>query len=224
MERMNFEGMWERARKQVERRQNPEVARMKAAIERIITAPIGDPGLPPTTGDRLRQLEMILEAEPQRDSSGTLRYLVTSGLAVEMLTGFQRDHHDIDLVIMDPSNKDQWDLIGTDNVTPGQYWADMAFEADFLEQTAREARTRRRGRSPIAEVVHPGIIMVQKSSDAFGRPPRRRDEDDVVAIVRHWRDQEGYTRDWNPVVRCALDALPRNQFNRTLARLRTVLS
>lgn len=221
---MNFEGMWERAQRRMEGGQNPEVERLKAAIERIVTIPIGDPGLPSAGPIRLRQLEMLLVAEPQRDRTETLRYLVTSGLAVEMLTGYARDHHDIDLVIMDPTDRRRWDLIGTDNVTPGQYWADMVFEADFLEETARTAKTRKRGKSPIAEVVHPAIIMVQKSSDAWGRPPRNRDIDDVSALVRHWKEREGYTREWNPIVRRAVDALPRNQLDTTLNRLRTAIS
>lgn len=223
MEGERFHEPERRFNPRIERRRNPEVARLKAAIEQIIAAPIGDPGLPPTQEVRFRQLEMILETEPQRDHSGLLRYLVTSGLAVEMLTGFQRSHHDIDLVIMDPENQSYWDLIGTDNVTPRQYWADMEFDPDFLETTAREARTRKQGKSPTVEVVHPAIIMVQKSSDAWGRPPRKRDNDDVTAIANHWRAKEGYTRDWNPIVRRSLDALPSNQLKRTLASLRTVI-
>lgn len=223
MERMRFEEPRIDPRRNFERRRNPETAALKVAIERIIAIPIGDPGLPPTAEGSLRKLEMILEAEPQRDASGALRYLVTSGLAVEMVTGFQRPHHDIDLVIMDPENQNYWDLIGTDNVTPGQYWADMKFDSEFLEQTAREARTRRKGKSPVAEVVHPAIIMVQKSSDAFGRPPRQRDVNDVVAIARHWKEREGYTGEWNPIVRASLDALPTAQTEVTLARLRRAL-
>lgn len=224
MERMRFEEPRWCTNPRIEVRQNPEVARLKAAIERIITARIGDPGLPPTREERFRQLEMILEAEPQRATDGVLRYLVTSGTAVELVTGYKRPHHDLDLVIMDPNNKNHWDLIGTDNVTPGQYWADMKFDPEFLELTARKARTRKREKSPTVEVVHPGIIMVQKASDAFGRPPRQKDADDVTAIVRHWREREGYTRDWNPIVQQSLDALPRNQFDRTLERLRRVIS
>lgn len=207
----------------IEGHQNLEVARLKATLEKIITTSVGDPGLPPPQGERLRQLEMILETEAQRNANGTLRYLVTSGMAVEMVTGFERPHHDIDLVIMDPDNRSHWDLIGTDNVTPGQYWADMEFDAEFLEATARKAKTRKRGKSPTVEVVHPGIIMVQKASDCFGRPPRPRDKDDVDAIVEHWREREGYTRDWNPIVRQSLDALPRSKFDKTLDRLRRVI-
>jgi len=203
-----------------------ELARVRGVIAGVIFAPIpgGDPGEPPTADGRVRQLERILEEEPQRDQDGNLQYLLTSGLAVELTTGYQRPHHDIDLVIMDPANKGQyWELFGTDNVTPGRYWADMQFEPEYLDETAREVRTRRRGKSPVVEVVHPGIIMSQKSSDAWGRPPRPRDEADVAAIVTHWKGKEGYTREWNPIVRRSIDALPVGQRQRTLGRVKKAI-
>ncbi len=56
--------------RRIDRHRNPEVARLKAAIERIVAAPIGGPGLPPTVEARFRQLEMILAQEPQRDAGG----------------------------------------------------------------------------------------------------------------------------------------------------------
>lgn len=200
-----------------------EFERLREAIERIIGAPVGDPKAPLTQEGRLHQLELILETEPQRDRAGRLRYLVTSGLAVEMITGFERSHHDIDLVIMDPEDGNRWSLLGTDNVTPGRYWADMKFEPIYLEETARATRTRKEGKAPVVEVVHPAIIMVQKSSNAFGRPPRTKDNEDVSAIVRHWKEKEGYTKTWNPIVRQSLDALPRSQIDTTLGRIRKTI-
>jgi hypothetical protein len=226
MERMVFrepEPKWERE-EQPERAKNPERARLIETMMQIIGGPAGGHGTPPTTtSERVRQLEALLEAEPQRDSAGMLRYLLTSGLAVELITGFERFHHDIDLVIMEPSKRRKWDLIGTDNVTPGRYWADMQFEPPFMEDTARTVATRRKGKPPVVEVVHPGIILVQKSSDAFGRPPRQRDRDDVGAIVRHWVDKEGYTHEWNPIIRHSIDALPPHQVQTTLGRVRQAL-
>ena len=222
MERMNFErprnNRWE-AR---EGHKNPEEARLEKAIEHILRTPTGDPGLPTKDG-RIRQLEMLLSQEPQRDRNGRLRYLLTSGLAVELITGFRRDHHDLDLVIMDPSQVGRWRLMGTDNVTPGKYWADMEFDAEELERTAVSVSTRQRGRGFTVETVHPAIIMVQKSSDAFGRPPRQKDKDDVEAIATYWHKKEGYTFGWNDIVRRAIDALPPHQVDKTVERLRRVL-
>lgn len=175
-------------------------------------------------GSGISELEQLLEVEPQRDGHGNLRYLVTSGIAVELITRFIRPHHDLDLVIMDPTNENYWEIYGTDNVTPQTYWADMKFDPSYLQQTARIAKTRpERRNSPIAEVVHPAVLLVQKSSDAFGRSPRERDRQDVRAIVRHWRGKERFTREWNPIIRYALDALPTDQLDRTLVRVREIL-
>ena len=207
----------------LERRRNVEMARLRNTIAQVLAIPIGDPGDPKAKDARFRQLELLLSREPQRNDSGELRYLVTSGFAVEIITGFERDHHDLDLVIMDPSNVEYWELMGTDNVTPGQYWANMKFDASFLERYARKVMIRK-GISTRVEVVHPAIILVQKSSYAFGRPPRSKDEKDVAAIVRHWREVEGYTRDWNPLIRHSIDALPPEQADNTVQRIRTSLS
>lgn len=216
----------ERARR-VETRQNPEMERVRQLVEHVLGMQPGDPGLPGDPGDpptvdmRVIQLEMILDTESQRDAAGNLRYLLTSGLAVELLTGFRRSHHDLDLVIMDPENESHyWELYGTDNVTPGCYWADMQFNPKFLARTAREVRTRRKRRSPRVEVVHPGIILVQKSSDCFNRSPRPKDTQDVSAIVRYWKLHEGYSVEWNPVIRTSIDALPESQKDRTIYRVR----
>jgi hypothetical protein len=100
----------------------------------------------------------------------------------------------------------------------------MIFDPEFLEATSREVRTRKKGKSPTVEVVHPGIILVQKASDAFGRPPRERDRDDVGAIVKHWKEEEGYSRNWNPIIETSLDALPTHQLDITLARIRQRLA
>lgn len=207
-----------------EKKKNAERARLIAVLVEFVMQAAGAPNPPTSPGeDGISPLERLLMSEPQRDRDGHLRYLLTSGLAVELITGFQRFHHDIDFVIMDSTQKKQWDLIGTDNVTPGKYWADMHFEPEFLETTLRTVRTRRNGEGTVVDVVHPGIIMVQKSSDAFGRPPRKRDNDDVFAIVGHWRTREGFTRDWNPIVRRSIDALPPQSAPQTLARVRRVL-
>ena len=187
---------------------NPELNRLRRAIEAIVVPGAGR-----------SELEQLLALEPQRDEVGNLRYLVTSGMAVELVTGFEREHHDLDLVIMDPANVDYWEIYGTDNITPQRYWADMRFDPAFLQDTVRTTQTRR-NHGTVAEVVHPAILMVQKSSNAFGRPPRGKDNADVVAIVRHWKDREKYIRTWNPIARAALDALPPNQIDTTLKRLR----
>lgn len=199
--------------RRLEGKVNPELVRLRRNIERIVIPGAG-----------LSELEELLALEPQRDDAGNLRYLVTSGMAVELVTGYERDHHDLDLVIMDPENVDKWEIYGTDNVTPQRYWADMKFDPKFLQDTARKVKTRKNAKgSPEAEVVHPAVLLVQKSSNAFKRPPRQKDDDDVSAIVRHWKEKEGYSKLWNPIIEESLNALPSAQVATTLGRVRQVV-
>lgn len=187
---------------------NPELNRLRRTIEAIVK---------PRSGNS--ELEELLDCEPQRTEEGYLRYLVTSGMAVELVTGFEREHHDLDLVIMDPANTDYWEVYGTDNVTPQRYWARMKFDPAFLSNTARVTQTRG-DHGAVTEVVHPAILMVQKSSNAFNRSPRSKDKADVVAIIEHWRKREAYPHRWNPIIRTSLSALPPDQIGITVKRLK----
>lgn len=166
----------------------------------------------------IENLENMLLTEPQRDKNGKLRYLLTSGLAVELVTGFEREHHDLDLVIMDPNNT-EWEMFGTDNVTPGQYWAGMRFNPQYLEETARKVSTRING-GLVVEVVHPAILIVQKSSDAFDRVPRKKDTEDVKALIGYWEKGEPNPKQWPPIIAEALRALPSAQLPITRERLK----
>ena len=140
------------------------------------------------------RLESILEEAPQPDGQGRPRYLLTSGLAVELLTNFKRPHHDVDLVIMNPDDGERWEIWGTDNVTPGQYWADMEFKPDFLSGTRLVTTTRPDPKSLYVGCVNPAIMLVQKLSDCFGRRPRPKDEDDARALGEYVRDYD--SRGW----------------------------
>lgn len=167
-------------------------------------------------------LQRLLASEPQRDEEdGRLRYLLTSGLAVELITKDPREHHDLDLVIMDYSQSDYWNILGTDNVTPGKYWADMQFRRTQLERVARSTILfPDRRRSPIIEMVHPAIILVQKLSDAFGRPPRDKDYQDVKSLVRFYQLEAPDLKDmWPEVIEESILALPHKQQPITRQRL-----
>lgn len=192
---------------------NPEtrvegLGQLRKALDRLLTGGV--------KGD-IQELEKILVTEPQRDNNGKLRYLLTSGLAVELITGFVREHHDLDLVIMDPNNT-EWEMFGTDNVTPGQYWAGMRFDRQYLEETARRVFTRIKDGLGV-EVVHPAILIVQKSSDAFGRVPRKKDVEDVNALINYWQNKEENPKQWPPIISEALRALPSAQLPITRERL-----
>lgn len=140
-----------------------ELQAARAVIQHVLAA--GD-GVTPTGDGQLERLEEILERAPQLDGNRFPRYLLTSGLAVELLTGFERHHKDIDLVIMG-SNAHEWEIWGTDNVTPGQYWADMRFEPEFMADTREVTTTRRNPNAPFVGCVHPAIMVVQKLSDCL---------------------------------------------------------
>ncbi len=169
-------------------------------------------------GSNLIQLFKLLQNEPQVED-GNIRYLVTSGCAVELITGFKRSHHDLDLVILDNPNADKWEIYGTDNVTAQKYWADMVFDPEFLANTAISLKIDSSDLNKTFEilVVHPAILLVQKMSNAFGRLPRDKDWADAKALVKFW-GSEG-ADDWEPLIISALNALPDDQVKMTKERL-----
>lgn len=46
----------------------------------------------------LEDLSQLLTEEPQLDDKGRLRYVISGGWAVELMTGKQREHHDLDII------------------------------------------------------------------------------------------------------------------------------
>lgn len=163
-------------------------------------------------------LSGFLGKEPQRDSQGRVRYLLTSGLAVEVVTGATRYHHDIDLVLFDYRNN-WWTRYVTDNVTPDRYWAQMKFDPAYLEETAWTAQFQAGGAERTVSTVHPAIILVQKLSNAWGRPPRERDIADVRQLMRYWQDAQNGDSSWQTVTEAAIAALPQTEQARTRERL-----
>lgn len=190
--------------------------------------PIFDPILQRKIAQVIPQIEIypghvdglanFISREQQRDSQGRLRYLLTSGLAVEVITGVCRHHHDMDLVLFDFRNR-WWMQYATDNVTADRYWAEMKFEPEFLEETAWDAQFQSNGSAHKVSTVHPGIILVQKLSNAWGRPPRERDFKDVVELIKFWQNFLNSDPSWNSVVEAAIIALPQTEQARTRERL-----
>ena len=154
------------------------------------------------------ELVELLEKHPQRNSKGELVWLLTSGMAVEIVTGYEREHHDLDVVVMDSRNYWRWELLGTDNVTPGQYWADMRFDENYLDETSIKVKFDYRGQIHEVEMVHPVLIMTQKLSNAFDRPPREKDVADAVAVLKLWESHEGKSAAAINIVHETINALP----------------
>lgn len=163
-------------------------------------------------------LSSFMGKEPQWDLQDRFRYLLTSGLAVEAITGAGRYHHDIDLVLFDFRNN-WWTKYATDNVTSDRYWADMKFDPAYLEETAWTAQFQTNGVEQTVSTVHPAIILVQKLSNAWGRPPRERDLKDVKQLSRYWREVQDSDPSWLAITEVALAALPPNERARTITRL-----
>ena len=69
-------------------RRSPEshvegLPRLRGVLDNLIVPGVG-----------ISELERLLKIEPQRDKEGNLRYLLTAGLAVELITGQKRPHHE----------------------------------------------------------------------------------------------------------------------------------
>lgn len=165
------------------------------------------------------ELVKLLRYQPQRDRAGNLIWLLTSGMAVDLVTNTKREHHDLDIVVMNPGSLDRWEILGTDNVTPGQYWADMKFDPHYLENTVYRTSLTFNGKRYPVETVHPSIIIAQKLSNAFDRNPREKDVSDVVTVIKWWERCHPHQSSWINIVDEAVKALPENQQQITTKRI-----
>lgn len=171
------------------------------------------------------QLETLLKREPQRDSSGDHRWLLTSGRAADLGSGRSREHHDIDVVVMQEAELDHWQAIRPrlDLCTPTQYrWGEMSFPARFLARTARVVPLDPHGPRRLVEIVHPAILLVQKMSESFGLPPRDKDWYDALALLHYYVQHKAYedSQKWSDIVECAIDSVPPENQHKTEAYLR----
>ncbi len=160
-------------------------------------------------------LAWLVRNEPQKDPEGNLKYLLTSGMAVYVITGKPRPRHDIDLVLLSSLSREY----ATDNVTPKQYWANMSLDPIFLEKTAFQVSFLSKGNTYDIATVHPAIIAIQKLSNTFDRPPRDKDIKDVQHLVEFWLTQYNGDPRWRSIMTGAFAALPKEERERTLTRL-----
>ena len=125
---------------------------------------------------------------------------------------------------MDELSPVGWEIYGTDNVTPEKYWANINLATDYLETTAKMAILNHEDpMSKRVEVVHPAILIVQKSSDAWGRAPREKDEQDVNRLVRYFQEIELQQGSWYPILSEAISSLPSSERAKTCSRLPGIL-
>ncbi|HEX7041907.1 MAG TPA: hypothetical protein VF189_01540, partial [Patescibacteria group bacterium] len=70
------------------------------------------------------------------------------------------------------------------------------------------------------EIVHPAIILAQKSSNASGRNPRIKDDADVESLFGYLKLRPWEREKWIRLANLAIDALPNEEErNRTRRRL-----
>ena len=192
----------------------PELGMLLTGFSQIVVAGTKD------------ELAELLNKHPQRDSKGRLIWLLTSGMAVELATGLEREHHDLDIVVMDEKYTGKWEFLGTDNVTPGQYWAYMIFDPQLLEETSIKlafTTDDNKVQGVEVEIVHPTIIMTQKLSNAFGRDPREKDLSDAVGVIKWWEQDQKGNATWIKIVQASLNALPNDQRLLTQSRIENLV-
>ena len=175
-----------------------------------------------TTFNQLREL---LKTVPQRNVNGYLLYLVTSGLSVELVTGYERRHKDVDLVLMHPDVNNHQEFLNTDNVEPRNFWAGMYLDPAFLTGTALKASVPKVGRKTEVYCAHPGITIVQKVSDAWGREPREHDIYDATALG-YWMLSQPEIRQVRDVsiANVALNSMDYVKSSRTADRLNVMFA
>lgn len=131
-------------------------------------------------------LEAFLRREPQFDANGLIRYLITSGWAVELATGVSRPHGDLDIILMDKTDRREKDRIsgtyGVDALTAKKNWGGMESSNVFLLANAIAAKFGKKDSE--LYVVHPATILAQKLGHY---DPRLREEDlkDVDTILNY---------------------------------------
>ncbi|MFH0864421.1 MAG: hypothetical protein V1858_05050 [Candidatus Gottesmanbacteria bacterium] len=173
-------------------------------------------------GDINGLLEFIARL-PQVDNKGNMRYLLTSGVAIELITGFKRHHHDLDIVSLDPSP--DYRKLGVDTVTPQKYWVGMYLDRQFLIDTAYQVKFGdEHGNPHTVATVHPAILFVQKLSDWFPHRRRPKDIEDAAHLFKYWAISLSSDPSWYPVMERALQALPHAQRKDTSNRLSLLIA
>ncbi len=136
---------------------------------------------------RIEQLEQLISNVPQFDETGSLRYLLVAGVAVDLLTGYERDHGDLDFVKMSrehliPELRDE----GVQALIPSTLLGGSTpLDPAFLAETRVFVPTRRQPEAPVVACIHPGILLVQKVAVYHGMKKRPIDHEDTRALKDH---------------------------------------
>ncbi|MBD3281258.1 hypothetical protein GF391_00745 [Candidatus Uhrbacteria bacterium] len=127
-------------------------------------------------GNHPHDLNQLLMTIPQTTRSGKVRWALTGGWAVELLTGRKRNHHDIDTLVMckTPMHMD------TDKVVPEEYFDVLSCESKFVRKNCLTEVIWKYGvHVHLVRVTRPEFLFCSK----FVRAPRPQDWMDVQTLV-----------------------------------------
>jgi|GEM_PF-2692475 len=183
---------------------------------------IGFPTVELVRGDVNGLLEFMQKVPQTAEGSDPL-YLLTSGVAIELITGFKRHHQDLDIVTLTDFGNPL--LMGVDFVTPQKYWVDMKFDPGYLKDTAyRVSFNDEKGKEHTVLTVHPAILLVQKLTDWAPNPRRPKDIEDAGHLFYYWMQSLSGDPSWIPIINWSIQALPESQRKITSDRLASLLS
>jgi len=191
-----------------------EHARIIAQLE----SSIGGPNI------TIETLEAFLKKCPQV-IDGRVRYLVSGGFAAEIASREVRSHKDIDIVLLDANSSGIcWVSCKLDIVKPDTYFGHMDLDPQIMRASALHTTTRPEERGVEVSTVRPALLLVQKSSDFYGKTPRREDLEDSRSLVRLLqRSSSEDKRIWSRLLLYGLDSLPEHAQPQARERLTPVL-
>ncbi len=161
----------------------------------------------PTPEQSMDSLVDILDAVPQQDGKGGLRWLLACGWSVELFMGAQNmtpdreSHKDLDLVVLDKLAElpPIQNGIIVEKKVPENFYGGISLRPEFLQSTAQRLTFLHSDTLRSVHVVHPAVTLAQKCA-AFGNyQPRDKDSGDVDDLMAY-RFRNGHHMDWQAII------------------------
>ncbi len=123
-------------------------------------------------------LKKVLKTVPQT-TEGEVNYLISGGWACDILSGEQREHKDIDVIILD----DGVTYMDTDNMYPSDYFGILSIdEEDMRDNHTKRAHWKQEGK--YVYIPSPEFLVASKIAPYNGRPSREKDLNDIYNVMR----------------------------------------
>lgn len=127
-----------------------------------------------------KNLKSVLRRVPQFDKENNrINYLISGGWACEILSGRERKHKDIDILIL---NTDLY-YEDTDNMEPENYFGIISTTADVIKKNHISKKYWMLGRKNIY-VPSVEFLIASKLAPYKGKPARSKDLEDVVDLLQ----------------------------------------